>query len=289
MDLRYELHPRHFVRRFFLDVWAELDADAAAERAREGRTRDLRPLWVFASAAVFLTLMDAWGMPGDFWVFRDQLADWELEGKLPGTFWQDFDRWDTWAELATHAWWALWRFFGFAVFPLAVMAATGEKLRDQHLSVRGLRQHLPIYLLSYALVMALVVPLSGTETFQAIYPFHRECGRSWADLLIWEALYLLQFFGLELFFRGWMLRSTHAALGSNAIFAMMVPYVMIHFGKAVPETLGAIFAGIFLGTLAARTRSIWGGLLVHGLVAVSMDLLALARSGGLPERLWPLG
>ncbi|MEO0326927.1 MAG: CPBP family intramembrane glutamic endopeptidase [Myxococcota bacterium] len=286
MDLRRELHPRYFVRRFFLDVWARLDEDAAAERDARSAP-DRRPLFVLVAAATFLTLMDAYGMPQDFWRFRDALADAEAAGPLGGTFFTEFHRWHPWAELATHAWWALWRVAGFVLFPLPVMWLMGERLRDQHLGTEGFREHLPIYLLSYAVVMAFVLPLSGTETFQAIYPFHRGAGRSWADLVIWEALYLAQFFGLELFFRGWLLRSTHRALGANAIFVAMVPYVMIHFGKAVPETLGAIFAGVFLGTLAARTRSLWGGLLVHGLVAVSMDLLALARSGGLPTQGWP--
>jgi membrane protease YdiL (CAAX protease family) len=37
-------------------------------------------------------------------------------------------------------------------------------------------------------------------------------------------------------------------------------------------------AGIVLGTVALRTGSIWGGVLVHCAVAWSMDLLALYRT-----------
>ena len=40
-------------------------------------------------------------------------------------------------------------------------------------------------------------------------------------------------------------------------------------------SIGAIFAGLLLGTLAMRTRSIWGGVLIHAGVAISMDVLAL--------------
>ncbi len=62
---------------------------------------------------------------------------------------------------------------------------------------------------------------------------------------------------------------------------------MIHFyGKPFPETIGAIFAGIILGTLAMRTRSIWGGVLIHVGVAMTMDALALQHcppaESGLP-------
>jgi hypothetical protein len=56
---------------------------------------------------------------------------------------------------------------------------------------------------------------------------------------------------------------------------MVVPYCMIHYGKPMAETCGAIFAGLVLGTIAMRTRSIWGGVAIHVCVALSMDGLAL--------------
>jgi membrane protease YdiL (CAAX protease family) len=62
-----------------------------------------------------------------------------------------------------------------------------------------------------------------------------------------------------------------------SIFVMMVPYCMIHFGKPMPETLGAILAGIVLGTLSLKSRSIFLGILIHYSVAIAMDLMALYR------------
>ena len=60
---------------------------------------------------------------------------------------------------------------------------------------------------------------------------------------------------------------------------MMVPYCMIHFGKPMPETLAAIAAGIILGFMSLKTRSVWMGAALHVSVALSMDLCALWRSG----------
>ena len=40
-------------------------------------------------------------------------------------------------------------------------------------------------------------------------------------------------------------------------------------------SVGAIIAGTILGTLAMRTRSIWGGVLIHCAVAFTMDGMAL--------------
>jgi membrane protease YdiL (CAAX protease family) len=56
---------------------------------------------------------------------------------------------------------------------------------------------------------------------------------------------------------------------------------MIHFdGKPMPETLGAIGAGLILGTLAMRTKSIWGGVLIHMGVALTMDVFAVSQCPG---------
>jgi membrane protease YdiL (CAAX protease family) len=97
--------------------------------------------------------------------------------------------------------------------------------------------------------------------------------------LCWELIYFIQFFALEFFFRGFLLHSLKPALGPYAIFVMTVPYCMIHFGKPMPETFAAIFAGVFLGWLSFRNGNIWLGLALHCFVAFSMDILALFNKG----------
>jgi len=61
---------------------------------------------------------------------------------------------------------------------------------------------------------------------------------------------------------------------------MLIPYCMIHFQKPLLETFGAIVAGLILGLLALRTRSIWGGATIHVAVATSMDVAALIQRTG---------
>ncbi len=56
---------------------------------------------------------------------------------------------------------------------------------------------------------------------------------------------------------------------------MTIPYCMIHFGKPMPEALGAIGAGVVLGLLSLKTRSIWLGAAIHIGVAWTMDALAI--------------
>ena len=67
--------------------------------------------------------------------------------------------------------------------------------------------------------------------------------------------------------------------GFYSIFIMTIPYCMIHFGKPMPETIGAIIAGLILGTLSMKSRSILLGVLIHYSIAISMDMCALWRKG----------
>ena len=67
---------------------------------------------------------------------------------------------------------------------------------------------------------------------------------------------------------------------------MIIPYCMLHFQKTGSESLGAIIAGILLGGLAMRYKSIWGGVFLHWLVAISMDILSLAHQGRLPKEMF---
>jgi membrane protease YdiL (CAAX protease family) len=116
---------------------------------------------------------------------------------------------------------------------------------------------------------------SYSSDFTAKYPIYPKTGNSWGEFLIWESSYAVFFIALEFFFRGFMLFTTARYLGAYAIFVMVIPYVMIHYGKPFAETLGSIIAGTALGTLALRTRSIFGGVLIHVAVAWCMDILAI--------------
>ena len=59
---------------------------------------------------------------------------------------------------------------------------------------------------------------------------------------------------------------------------MVVPYCMIHFGKPMAETIAAIVAGIALGILSLKSKSI-PGIFIHYSVAIAMDFAALYQKG----------
>ena len=185
--------------------------------------------------------------------------------------------------LRVKAWWILWILISSVAFPAIVMAVQpGNRLRDCNLSFRGFAQHFWIYVGLFVLVCPVIWVVSLSPEFYNFYPMYPHAGRSWADLLMWEGMYAGQFIAVEFFFRGFLVGGLSRYIGVLAVPVSVMPYMMIHFAKPWPEAAGAIFAGLILGWLAWKLKSIWGGVCLHCAVAVSMDLLALSHKGQLP-------
>ncbi len=247
---------RSWMKFLSIDQWRAIDAETERTHVEAGNTSWV-VLVVLCVCAVSLTLQEYLGDRGQF-------ERWFLGTR------------DRYHELKGFAWWSGWRVLGYVVMPIiAILCMPGQRLRDYHVSLRGLFSHFWIYLLMFSLILPAVIEASTTQSFRHTYPFYRLANRSQFDLWTWEAFYAAQFISLEFFFRGFLLHALRKVMGANAIFVMIVPYCMIHYGKPLPETLGAIGAGVILGTLAMRTRSIWGGVMIHIGVAITMDVLAL--------------
>lgn len=139
----------------------------------------------------------------------------------------------------------------------------------------------------YGILFLLVIPFlwyaSSLSSFQHRYPFGREIIVGDAvplwDFVVYQAFYLFVFVSGESFWRGYILFGLYRHIGYLAIPVMVIPYVMVHFGKPWPETFGAILTGCVLGFLAIRHRSFWLGVAVHYAAAISMDLLAIHQRG----------
>jgi hypothetical protein len=128
-------------------------------------------------------------------------------------------------------------------------------------------------------VLPLLLIVSRQPDFGAYYPFYKNSSRSWYDFSAGRRCTSRSSSALEMFFRGFWLGALRRSFGSGAIFAMAVPYCMIHFGKPFLEVNGAIVAGIALGSLSMKTKSIYQGFLVHITVA-GADGLAVASGTG---------
>jgi membrane protease YdiL (CAAX protease family) len=273
-----------FVWWFFRSTWRELDAEGLAIRrdlAARGEI-DYRPMVALTLIAFILTFQEYYGRP-DFYIRAVHGLIDRYQRAHPGSIF-DLGRYD---ELYMRAWWGVTRVGGY-VLPLAVWPIffRRDSLLDFGLRGRGFGAHAWIYALCVVVMVPVLILVSMQPDFAEYYPMYKLAGRSWLDFFAWEFIYLAQFFTLELFFRGFWLRAMRT-FGAGAIWSMVVPYCMIHYGKPYLEASSAVIAGVVLGSLAMRTGSIYAGFLVHATVAVTMDILALNRKHGLPSLLSP--
>ena len=190
---------------------------------------------------------------------------------------------DPYWVLRVKAWWVGSILIGFLALPALLMVVLpGNRLRDCNLGFRGFREHFWVYVGLYGAVLPVIWIVSLSPSFTAFYPMYGQAGRSWADLLMWEGMYAGQFIALEFFFRGFLVGGLGRHIGIFAVPVAVMPYMMLHFTKLLPEAAASVVAGLVLGYLAWKTKSIWGGVCVHCAVAMTMDLLALAHKSELP-------
>ena len=106
------------------------------------------------------------------------------------------------------------------------------------------------------------------------YPVYRPARNSLAHLTLSVGLTALLILCTELFYRGVALNALASHVGDKAVFLILPVYVLDHIGAPAAELAGSALAGIFLGFLALRTRSIWPGFAVHAGCAITVDIVA---------------
>lgn len=235
---------------------------------------DYKILVIFIWTAVGLSMIKYWGEPNFFAGVLENCGMKSLSGKLQ--VWANSGN----ASLRHLEWWVCTMIVVYLLVPLCIVKFIfHEPLSEYGLKWKGAFKNWELYVVMLAVMLPLVIYFSSTKSFQARYPFYdpTKDEHLWPDFWIWEALYFIQFIALEFFFRGFMTLGLRKRFGYYSIFVMMVPYCMIHFGKPMPETIGAIIAGLILGTLSMKSRSILLGVLIHYSIAISMDLCALWR------------
>jgi len=270
---------------FFRNTWRELDVEATAHRAllvQRGKL-DTRPWVALVIVAVVLTMQEYYG--GRF-LYDRVLRPWLHQLEAEGSSLIEMSLYD---ELYGYIWWVSARVLGYVVIPFGLwkLLYPRDSLLDLGLRLRGFFRHSWLYLGCLGVVIPTMLLVATQPDFGTYYPFYKQSSRSWSDFWAWELIYYVQFLALELFFRGFIVGTLRRSLGAASIFVMAVPYCMIHYGKPYLEAHGAIVAGVVLGSLAARTRSIYAGFLVHITVAFLMDYLALSHRNALPTVWWP--
>lgn len=137
------------------------------------------------------------------------------------------------------------------------------------------------YLVVYAAVMVPVVLVaSRVGHFRGWYPIYQATLTRHYLVPISIASFGAYFFAWEFFFRGYLLFGLEQRFGAYAVLVQALPFVLVHLGKPEAEVYGAIIAGLALGLMAYRGRSVWPCFLLHWGVATLLDLLII---------FWPAG
>lgn len=237
---------------------------------QEAPALERRALVVLVSATVLLIVFEYWGIAG---VFEDSWLHRRVADSLGDDYAQYYN-------LLPYQYWGISSILIRVLVPLAIILALRESPRDWGFRIKGQWRHIRPYVVFYAAMVPILLWVSAFPSFQAKYPFYDGAVAGGWHFWGYQLFYGLQFLGVEAFFRGFLLFGLYPRLGYYAIPVMVVPYVMIHFGKPAPETFAAIVAGFLLGYLALRSRSFLWGAALHWSVAITMDLFAVGHEIG---------
>jgi membrane protease YdiL (CAAX protease family) len=152
-----------------------------------------------------------------------------------------------------------------------------ENLKDYGLQVGELKIGL-LFSGAFLIVMiTLIWFFSSTPAFSEKYPHLLSTRNSWQEFSIYEAGMLIYMISWEFIWRGFMLFGLKEKFGYYSVLIQMIPFVILHNGKPVTETFGAIAGGIALGALAFRTNSILYCIIAHSGVMFTIDLISTLR------------
>jgi membrane protease YdiL (CAAX protease family) len=155
------------------------------------------------------------------------------------------------------------------VIPLALGGLLTDRTHHLGLGLGALRRGALVLALGLPVTLAaMAVLVQGSE----VAAWYR--GHGGAPLqLAWQ--YLPAILQVEVCFRGVLLFGLLPRLGAPlAISVSILPYGLVHLDKPLAEALGSILVGIALAATAVWCRSIWYGLLLHLIGAVTLTLLA---------------
>ncbi|HSD64169.1 MAG TPA: CPBP family intramembrane glutamic endopeptidase [Ignavibacteriaceae bacterium] len=180
--------------------------------------------------------------------------------------------------LYEYLYWYLGDFFTLFVLPvLIIKLILKENLKDFGLTAGDYKAGFVLTIIFLVIMLPLVWIFSSYPDFVRTYPQLVSVRDNWNTFLIFEAGLIIYLVAWEFIWRGFMLFGLKGKFGYYAIFIQMIPFLILHNGKPVIETFGAIVAGIALGVLAWRTVSVYYCIITHGFVMVSIDLVSTLR------------
>lgn len=180
--------------------------------------------------------------------------------------------------LIEYLYWFVGDFVSFFILPVCIIVFfLREKISAYGVQTGDWRVGLKISVIFLIVMLPLIWIASSSTSFTENYPHLLSVREIWSKFFIYEIGMLIYMFAWEFIWRGFLLFGLEEKFGYYAILIQMIPFVILHNGKPMVETFGAILGGIALGILAFRTRSFLYGVLVHIGVMFSIDFICTLR------------
>jgi membrane protease YdiL (CAAX protease family) len=124
--------------------------------------------------------------------------------------------------------------------------------------------HVAVALLIWIPILFISSRFSTLEEFYTIPQF---------DLIRYSLEISAYMFAWEFLFRGFLLFGLKDKLGEASVLVQMIPFILLHFGKPSPETIGTILMGIYFGYIVYRGNSYWPALIIHLFANISFRVI----------------
>lgn len=167
---------------------------------------------------------------------------------------------------------------GIALIPMIAVSIKNRKfvLADFGFSKGDIRLSLIITGVSIAVMVPIVIIASRFADFRQVYPLFKPMARGGMTFVLYEFYFLVFFVFWEYLFRGFMLfsMSKHSGL-VYAVLMQAAIFTFAHLGKPEIETVSSLFGGLFLGIIIYRVRSFLPAAIIHFVIALTMDIIAV--------------
>lgn len=169
----------------------------------------------------------------------------------------------------------------FFVFPaVAYRLLARRPLAELGLCLGDYRVGLTVVAAALAVVVPVLWINAAAPDMQAEYPLAKEATGSVRLFVVYELIYVLYYWGWEFLFRGALQLGLRPKMGlAGSCMVQLLPSVLLHIGKPVGETWGAVVAAPIFGAVALRTRSFLYVFLFHYTIGVVNDVFCAMRQG----------
>ncbi len=163
-------------------------------------------------------------------------------------------------------------------FPFFLVLIYKTSLKDYGFGFGKFCSWIKYVVIFYFLMLPFILYVSTQHSFKINYPEYKKALLSIRIFIIYEIINFFTYLSTEVFFRGVLVIGLARFFGFKSIFISTFPYVLIHFGKPIPEIYGSLIAGIVLGYIAYKEKTILPTTILHFSVAFTLELIRFAET-----------